>query len=94
MKKNEIIITDLKFQINNFNDTNMDYDINVYVQDETENDQYAVEIYKVDENKRDMINLFYCDSSGNFCDELSDEITKYVYELLFTKLQHGIIRGF
>lgn len=94
MKKNEIIITDLKFQINNFNDTNMDYDINVYVQDETENDQYAIEIYKVDENKRDMINLFYCDSSGNFCDELNDEITKYVYELLFTKLQHGIIKGF
>lgn len=96
--KNEIIITNLKLQINNFNDTNKDYDVDVYTQDETENDQYTIEVYEVNENEKNMIALFHCDSSGNFgSDEdfiLKDELTKYIYELLFIKLQHGIIRGF
>jgi len=96
--KNEIIITELNFQINNFNETNTDFDVVVYTQDVTENDQYTIEVYEVNENEKDMIALFHCDSSGNFdSDEdfiLKDELTKYIYELLFTKLQHGIIRGF
>ena len=96
--KNEIIITNLDFQINNFDNTNKDYNVVVYAQDETENDQYIIEVYEVNEEQKDMIALFHCDSSGNFdSDEdaiLEDKLTKYIYELLFIKLHHGIIRGF
>ena len=95
--RNEIIITDLKFQINNFNNTNKDYDVNVYTQDETENDQYTIEVYEINKDKKDMTALFYCDSSGNFeADEIitKDDLMDYIYNILFVKSHHGIIRGF
>ena len=94
---NIMILDDLKFQINNFNNTNKDYDVDVYIQDESENDQYTIEVYEINEDKKDMITLFYCDSSGNFkADEITtkDDLMSYIYNILFVTPHHGIIRGF
>ena len=96
--KNEIIITELKFQVNNFKGTGKSYDVEVWTQDETENDWYTVEVTQVDENFKlikDTMTYFYVDSCGNMSDEFDlNEVEQYVYDILFVKREHGIIRGF
>ena len=96
--KNEIVITELKFQLNNFKGTNKNYDIEVFTQDETETDWYTVEVTQVDENYKplkDTKTYFYVDSCGNMSDEFNlNEVEQYVYDILFVKREHGIIRRF
>lgn len=96
-EKNQIIITDLKFQINNFKGTGNDYDVQVYTQDETENDMYTVEILDVNDNKCERVGMFYIDSCGNYsCEEGFDmtEIEQFVMNMLFVPQMQSIIKGF
>ena len=96
--KNEIVITDLKFQVNNFKGTGANYDVEVYAQDETENDWYTVEIIQVDENYKpikETMTYFYIDSCGNISDEFNlNEIEQFVMSFLFNKKAQTIIKGF
>ena len=96
--KNEIIITNLEFQINNFKGTGNCYDVEVFTQDETETDWYTVEITKVDENYKplkDTMTYFYVDSCGNMSDEFDlNEVEQYVYDILFDNRLQTVIQGF
>ena len=96
--KNEIVITDLKFQVNNFKGTDKSYDVEVYTQDETETDWYTVEITQVDENYKPMketMTYFYIDSCGNISDEFNlNEIEQFVLNFLFKPQLQTVIQSF
>ena len=96
--KNQIVITDLKFQVNNFKGTDENYDVEVYTQDETENDWYTVEITKVDENYKpikETMTYFIIDSCGNISDEFDlNEIEQFVVGFLFKPQLQTVIQGF
>lgn len=97
MTKNEVIITNIEFQLNNFKDTGKSYDVEVFTQDETETDWYTVEVTQVDDNYKplkDTMTYFYVDSCGNMSDEFDlNEVEQYVFDVLFDK-QAPLIRGF
>lgn len=91
--KNQIIIQDITFNINNFNDTGMDYKVNVYAVDPEESDEYTVVIINDITGQEELV--YHTDSSGNLSiDEYnkaqSSEIGEVVHETLF----NGIIKEF
>ena len=95
--KNQIIITDLKFQLNNYWGTGKDYDVQVYTQDETENDMYVVEIMDVNDGKCEKVGMFYIDSCGNCSSEEGFNMTDlecYITYILFSPQLQTIIKGF
>ena len=96
--KNEIIITELKFQVNNFKGTGKSYDVEVFTQDETETDWYTVEVTQVDDNYKplkDTMTYFYIDSCGNMSDEFDlNEIEQFVVGFLFKPQLQTVIQGF
>ena len=93
MTDTEVIITDLKFQVNGFK--GKDYNVHVWTVDETETDDYDISITNVLDNEDTY--MFHCDSCGGLVDDswvLDNDICRYVCELLFTKNTKGIIQGF
>ena len=94
-KKNEIIITNLDFQINNFEGSDIDFDVECYAQNPDENDQYGINIYEVTNGKRKIIDTFYVDSSGGITNEYNlSNISRYVYDTLFRLYEQKLIKGF
>ena len=95
--KNEVIITNIEFQLNNFDGTGKNYNVEAWTQDETETDWYTVEVTQVDENckpLKDTMTYFYVDSCGNMSDEFDlNRVEQYVLDILFDK-QAPLIRGF
>ena len=96
--KNEIVITDLKFQVNNFKGTGENYDVEMWTQDDTETDWYTVEITKVDENYKpikETMTYFYVDSCGGLEDNITlSEIEQFVVGFLFKPQLQTVIQGF
>ena len=91
--KNEVIITSIEFQLNNFNGTGKNYDVEVYAQDPEESDMYGVDI--VNENKSEKY-YFYVDSCGNVYDDfyvVRTQLEQQVLDILFDK-QAPLIKGF
>ena len=88
-----VIIDEVKFYMNDLD--GKDYFVHAYAQDPDESDQYTVEISEVLEDEDEEVCVLYVDSSGNMTDDIGDEpyITKAL-DVLFVKLEHGIIRGF
>lgn len=98
-RKNEVIIDDLTFYVNNFNGTGLNYRVHVYAQDVEESDQYSCTIQQEKESNGlinyDLISTLYFDSTGGMTDDRRlDNLEDFIMNLLFVKSQHGIIRGF
>lgn len=95
---NEVIITNLEFQVNNFKGTGINYDVQAYAQDETESDMYTVEITQVDEDNKPLketTTCFYVDSCGGMEGDINlNNIEQFVYNILFSVQKYGIMRGF
>ena len=97
MEKNQVIITNIEFQINNYANTKKDYDVAVYTQDEQENDMYVVEIFEVNGKDRERVSLFYIDSCGNYSDNENgrlEGIEEFVVNFLFKPQLQTVIQGF
>lgn len=90
---NEVIITDLEFQLNNFNGTGADYDVEVYAQDPEDNDYYTVKIINTEEPSESY--SFQVDSCGGMeGGTVLGELERYILGILFGEEHKGIIRGF
>lgn len=98
IKKNEIIVKEISFNLLNFNGTGKDYIVNAYAQDPVESDMYTVEINGIiDDGTITNEVLYYADSSGNLTDDdfvLKDELASFVHNILFIKRKYGIIEEF
>lgn len=105
MRKNQLIIDNIEFYINNFNGTGTDYKVCAYAQDIEESDMYGIDIYKVnhftdkDNNStheiKERVSVLFADSNGGCSYEAKlSELEEYVLNILFVNRQHGIIRGF
>jgi hypothetical protein len=109
MEKNQIIIDNIEFFINNFNGTGTDYKVCAYAQDIEESDMYGVDIYEIhdftdkDDNSsheiKERISTMYIDSCGGCLEyeapgAVLTELEEYVLHILFGEQQKGIIRGF
>ena len=104
--KNQIIIDKIDFFINNFNDTGVDYKVEVYAQDIEESDMYGIDIYKIhnyndvdDESSHEIkerVSTLYVDSCGGYETPGAKltELEDYILNILFVDRQHGIVRGF
>ena len=92
--KNQIIIDKIDFFINNFNDTGVDYKVEVY----EESDMYGIDIYKVpkDTTECERVSTLYVDSCGGYETPGAKltELEDYILNILFVDRQHGIVRGF
>ena len=100
--KNQIIIDKIDFFVNNFNDTGIDYKVEVYTLDIEESDMYGIDIYKIPRDTtevREHISTLYADSCGGCLEHevpytKLTEIEEYVLSILFKEVNEGIIRGF
>ena len=96
--KNQIIIDKIDFFINNFNDTGVDYKVEVYIQDIEASDMYSIDIYKIhkDTTECDRVSTLYVDSCGGYETPGAKltELEDYILNILFVDRQHGIVRGF
>lgn len=96
-RKNEIIITNIEFQVNNFEGTGKDYDVECYAVEPENNDQYVITVYDVNGNERKKIDTLYFDSCGGSVEtdyKYLDKISQYVYDVLFKANEQSIIKGF
>lgn len=96
-RKNEIIITNIEFQVNNFEGTGNDYDVECYAIEPEDNDQYVITVYDVNGDKREEVDTMYFDSCGTSVGtdyRYLDKISQYVYDVLFRTNEQSIIKGF
>ena len=97
--KNQIIIDNLDFYINNFNGTGTNYKVCVYAQDIKESDMYVIDVYELGRDEfsegSKRVSTLYVDSCGGMANEGAlNELEELILDTLFVKQKHGIIRGF
>lgn len=94
-KKNEIIITFIEFEVNNFEGAGQDYEVRCYPNDLSEDDTYNIEIFKLEEDDKNIVANFCVDSCGGMTEDFKlDRISQYVCDVLFKVDKQSIIKWF
>lgn len=89
--QSSIVIKNVEFTIEDFKGRGENYTVEVYAQDPEESDMYTVRIY--DEDGAELQD-FFVDSCGGTTENVDDELSSYIMDVLFSISNKGIIRGF
>lgn len=93
----DVIVDEFTFFINDYD--GKDYKVNVYAQDVDESDMYTILVNELKDSRWERVTSLYVDSCGNIEGEeaqkmKNDKLLDEIYNILFIKQQHGVIRGF